>query len=179
MNFSIDNWLTLISLGFAVIGGIFALCQWKSSVKIKRVDFINQINERIRFDKKFAETLYTIEYGEDWYDFHSKSNSEEEKNRKKEKEFKFDKVLSYLDYICYLKKTKNISKREFEIFKYRINRVCISRSTKKYLWNLMQFSKKNNADCTFQYLIDYGIDNKLFPKDFKDNISLYDKTLNW
>ena len=30
-----------------------------------------------------------------------------------------------------------------------------------------------------QYLIDYGIENNLFPNDFKSNKTLYTKTLNW
>ena len=170
-DFIVDNWQTLIPLSFATIGGGFALYQWRESVKIKRADFINQLNDRIRFDKDFATTLYTIEYGDSWYDikFHSD----------KEKEFVFDQVLSYCDYICYLKSNKNITTKEFKIFRYRINRVCISHSTKGYLWNLYHFSQKNQADCSFQFLVDYAIENNLFPKDFKKNTALYAKTLNW
>ena len=170
-SFIINNWQTLIPLIFAIIGGGFALYQWRESVRIRRADFINQINDRIRFDKDFATTLYTIEYGNSWYDenFHSE----------KEKEFAFDKVLSYCDYVCYLKSNKNITTKEFRVFRYRINRVCISCSTKRYLWNLYHFSKKSNADCSFQFLIDYAIANNLFPKDFKKNTTLYTKTLNW
>jgi len=168
--FTIDNWLTLISLLFVVIGATFALYQWKKNLKIKRAEFINQILEKLRFDKELAEIMYIIDYNQTWYniEFH---NSELESS--------IDKLFSYLDYICYLKDTKNITETEFKIFQYEIHRVCISVSTKLYLWNLYHFSKKNKTTCSFQYLIDYGIISKLLPKDFKVNETLYNKTLNW
>jgi hypothetical protein len=170
INLSIDNWLTIISLGFALIGGAFIYWQWKKSVKIRRAEFINQILEKLRFDKDLPKTMYIIDYNQDWYDssFHGGDF-----------ECSIDNLFSYVDYICYLKATGNISVTEFQIFKYKINRICLSSSSKKYLWNLYHFSKKNNATCSFQYLINYGIDSKLFTEDFKNNKALYSKTLNW
>jgi hypothetical protein len=170
VNFTVDNWLTLTSLVFAAIGGGFVYCQWRKSIKIKRAEFINQILEKLRFDKALVTTMYIIDYNQDWYNtsFHNS-----------ELECSIDKLLCYIDYICYLKITKNISATEFKIFQYEIHRICISYSIKNYLWNLYHFSLKNNTNCSFQYLVEYGIDSKLFPKDFKNNKSLYTKTLNW
>jgi len=172
-DFTIDNWLTLISLLFVVAGGFFALYQWRKNIKVRRAEFITQILEKLRFDKELVEIMYMVEYGnKEWYnkDFH----------KNKELESSIDKLFSYLDYISYLKSNNNISKKEFKIFQYKINRTCVSISTKKYLWTLYHWSKKNNADCSFQFLIDYGIKNKLFPKDFKENTTLYNnETLNW
>jgi len=170
-NAIVENLQFIIPWCFAIIGGGFALYQWRDSIRVKRADLINQMNDRIRFDKDFATTLYSIEYGDSWYDaeFHSD----------RDQEFTFDRVISYFDFICYLKTNKNISAKEFRIFQYRINRVCISHSTKRYLWNLYHFSQKNQADCSFQYLIEYAIKNKLFPKEFKEDTTLYDKTINW
>lgn len=170
LNLSIDNWLTIISLVFAAIGGIFIFLQWKKSIKNRRAEFIYQILEKLRFDNNLATTMYTIEYNPNWYNinFH---DSELEKS--------IDILFSYLDYICYLNTTGNISKTEYNIFKYEIHRVCISNSTSKYLWNLFHFAKKNNTTCSFQYLIDYGVDIGLFSKEFKSNENLFEKTLNW
>ncbi|GHT29534.1 hypothetical protein AGMMS49574_06550 [Bacteroidia bacterium] len=134
INLSFENYLSLISLLFVLIGGCFALYQWQSSIKTKRAEFINQILEKLRFDKELTKTMYIVDYDQNWYSnkFH---NSELEDS--------IDKLFSYLDYICYLKHTKNITKTEFQIFQYEIHRVCVSNSTKSYLWNLYHFSKRN------------------------------------
>lgn len=171
VNLSTENWLSIISLVFVAISGIFIYYQWGKSVKIKRAEFINQIIEKLRFDKELITAMYIIDHNnQNWYNssFHGS-----------EFECSIDKLFSYVDYICYLKNMKNISDTEFKIFQYEIHRICVSHSSKKYLWNLYHFSKKNKTNCSFQYLIDYGISSKLFSKDFKDNYSLYKKTLNW
>lgn len=170
--FSVDNWLTLMSLIFVAIGGFFIYCQWWKSVKIRRAEFINQLLEKLRFDKSLTSAMYTMDYNQDWYD-----NADAFHNS--ELECSIDKLLSYMDYICYLKVTGNISKTEFKIFQYEINRACVSYSSKVYLWNLYLFSKKNRTNCSFIYLINYGIASKLLPNNFKESKSLYRKTLNW
>lgn len=169
-NLTVENWLTIISLIFASIGGIFIFLQWNMSIKNRRAEFIYQILEKLRFENKLSSTMRIIDYEQEWYskEFH---NSNLEKY--------IDILFSYIDYICYLKATKNISKIEFDIFKYQIHRICISNSTSKYLWNLYHFSKKNNTTCSFQYLINYGIQCEFLSKEFKDNEELYTKTLNW
>jgi len=170
-DFTIDNWLTLISLLFIVVGGLFAYAQWRKDQRIKRAEFIRPILEKLRFDEELSKTMYMVEYGEDWYDLSFHSNGKLESS--------IDKLFSNLDYICYLKLTDNITKTEFKVFRYEIHRVCISYSSKVYLWNLHHFARKNKTDCSFQFLVDYGIKSKFFPKDFKKNTSLYNKTLNW
>lgn len=170
VNLSFENWLAIISLSFVAIGGIFIYLQWQKSLKTRRAEFINQILEKLRFDEDLTKTMYTIEYKHDWYnrDFHN-SNFEPT----------IDKLLSYVDYLCYLKSTRNITTTEFKIFQYEIHRICVSSSSKVYLWNLYHFSVKNSTTCSFQNLINYGVKSRLFPKDFKENKSLYTKILNW
>ncbi|WP_405330739.1 hypothetical protein [Leeuwenhoekiella sp. LLG6367-2.1] len=170
INLTADNWLKIISLLFATIGGFFIYYQWRKSIKTRRAEFINQILEKLRFDKELPKYMYIIDYNQHWYSqsFHDSDI-----------EASIDKLFSYVDYICYLKATKNISATEFKIFQYEISRICVSNSTKKYLWNLYHFSRKIKSACSFQYLIDYGINSELFPTDFKNNNSLYTKTLNW
>lgn len=170
--FSVDNWLSLISLIFVAIGGFFIYCQWWKSVKIRRAEFLNQLLEKLRFDDGLVSAMYTMDYNQNWYDgtFHDSDS---------ELECSIDKLLSYLDYICYLKATGNISKTEFKIFQYEINRACVSYSSQGYLWNIYHFSKRNGTNSSFIYLIDYGIASKLLPNDFKENKTLYRKTLNW
>jgi len=168
---NIENWFSLISTILVVIGGFFAWTQWTAGTKIKRAEFINQIIEKLRFDKEMANTMYIVEYTYDWYsdNFHNS-----------ELEYSIDKLLSYLSYICYLYATHNIRKTEFKILKYELNRVCVSPDVQGYLWNLYHFSKKRNMECTFQYLIDYGIKCGIIQNDFKrDDIQSYAKCLNF
>lgn len=167
---SVDNWLNIISLVFVCIGGMFVYFQWNRSIQIRRAEFLHQLLEKLRFDDKMVKSMYIIDYKLDWYDISFHGNEIEEK---------IDKLLSYADYVCYLRQTKNISKKEFHIFDYEIHRICISPSCQCYLWNLYHFSLKNNTMCSFYNLIYYGIKHKLLPSDFKSNKKLYTKTLNW
>jgi hypothetical protein len=125
--------LTPISI---MAGGIFAIIQWNSVKKLKRAENMDKILNHIRYDQEMSKIMYTIEYEkEDWHDayFH---------NHKGDLEFKIDKFLSYIDYICYLHNTKNISHKEFNIIKYHVDMVCKTFSVQAYLWNLYHFSKK-------------------------------------
>ena len=169
----IEHYLTIASLVMVAIGGVFAGVQWNVSNKIKRAEFINIIIEKLRFDKDMAQTMYKIDYGESWYsdDFH---------NGNSDLEFEIDKLLSYLSYICYLKKTKNISKEEFKVLQYEIIRVCSSFDVQSYLWNLYHFSIKHDSKCSFEYLVSYGLDNKIFDVRFlSSSISIYEQRLNF
>ena len=167
-----ENALHLTTISFAVLGGFFAYIQWRKSVKLKCSEFINQIIEKLRFDKDMAEAIYLIDYKENWYDesFHGGSNEE----------FLIDKLLSYLSYICYLIKTNNITKKEVQILDYELHRACECWSIQAYLWNLNWWSKSRNSVCSFQYLIDYGITNNIICyADFKKDSKKFPKHLNF
>ena len=162
------EWLGVISLAFTAIGGVFIFIQWKKSLKTKRAEFIYQIMDKLLTDKDLLDATYQLEYDLDWYDesFHQENT-----------ENKIDKLLFFINYLCYLRSSGNISEKEFDTFRYQVHRVCIS--CQKYLWNLYHFSRKNDARCPFQLIIDYGIKHHLLPHDFKTNTGLYNKTLNW
>ena len=173
-SWGVDHIFTAVSLIFTVIAGIFAYRQWSVSNKIRKSEFINQILDKIRFDKELADMMYVIDYSVSWYKGHFQ-------NCDKDFEFKMDKLLSYLSYICYLWKEKRITEKEFRVLKYEVNRVCNSYDVQSYLWNLYHFAKRNHAECSFQYLIDYGIKEKLIDaKTFRDPKSgQYEKNLNF
>ena len=173
MYWSIDNVLTVLSIVLAIIGGTFAYIQWKSANKLKRSEFINQIIDKLRFDKDLVKTMYLIEYDYGWY-------SEKFHSTDKELEYEVDKLLSYLSYICYVNKLKIISNKEFSILQYELNRTCSSPAVQCYLWNLYHFSKSQNTKCTFHYLIEYGTTNKIINKEFYNKMSThYSKYLNF
>lgn len=170
-SFSFDEQLQIISLLFVCCGSGFAYFQWKKSIQIRRAEFLHQLLEKIRFDDDMVKSMHIIDYEENWYGFGF---------HKSEIERGLDKFLSYVDYICYLRYTKNIYKKEFQIFDYQIRRICSSSSCRCYLWNLYHFSRKQKSRCSFYNLICYGLEYKLLPSDFKTNDKLYDlKTLDW
>lgn len=163
-NWGVDNILATISVILGIIGGLFAYKQWSTANKTKRSEFINQIIEKLRFDKDMVDTMYMVDYDYAWYDddFHKNGN---------ELEYRIDKLLSYLSYICYLYKIKNIRNKDFCILKYEVHRVCTSPSVQSYLWNLYHFSRVQGTDCSFHYLIEYGIDNGLICETTFNNSS--------
>ena len=167
-----ENSLSLITILFAVLGGVFAYAQWRKSIRLRRSEFINQIIEKLRFDEDMVKAVYLIDYNDDWYHerFHDES----------QEEILIDKLFSYLTYICYLIETKNITKREFQIFDYELRSACECPSTQAYLWNLYWFSKSRNSICPFQYLIDYGITHNIISiEDFRKESGKYDQNLDF
>jgi len=102
-----ENTLSIITISVAVLGGVFAYIQWRKSVKLRCSEFINQIIEKLRFDKEMVKAVYLIDYNEDWYseDFHGGGDNE----------YLVDRLLSYLSYICYLIRSSNITKAEVQI----------------------------------------------------------------
>jgi len=44
-----ENYFPLLSILIAIVGGGFALFQWKKSTNLRRAEFINQIIEKLRF----------------------------------------------------------------------------------------------------------------------------------
>jgi len=167
-----ENTLSFITIFFVVLGGVFAYMQWRKSIKLKCSEFINQIIEKLRFDKEMVKAIYLIDYNQDWYNenFHGGGDNE----------FLVDRLLSYLSYICYLIKSGNITKAEVQILDYELRRACECWSVQAYLWNLYWWSKSRNSICSFQYLIDYGLSHKIIAKDnFKQGSGKFPKYLNF
>ena len=161
----------LLFLIFTVVGGLFALWQWRQSYKLKRAELLKEALAKIRDEKEFARVLYAIDYGENWYNYDFINDHS--------KEQQFDKVFSYFDYLCYLDNKRILSKSEFRIFEYRIKRMTCNDSCLDYMFNLYHFSKRNETDISFYHLLMYLEKNKLLDDDFWDiRSSKYRKLLN-
>ena len=176
LNLSADNYLSIVSIIIAVVGGFFALHQWKKSTKIKCAEYINELTETIRTDNFIKDTIYIMEYDQHWYDenFHESGILE----------FKIDKTLSYFSYICYLKENKVISDKEFKFFEYQTHRILNNPGVQDYLYNLYHFSKRNDSCITFYYLFKYAQNHEFIDKEFYNpnsykNSDKYNKYLNW
>ncbi len=168
----VSDIISIASLFFAVVGGIFAYIQWKESVRNKRADYINDLTEKIRTDEDIREIIYMLEYDEFVYDetFHGSGETER----------KIDKTLSHFSYICYLQKTNQITKVEFGFFKYEIERIITNPQIEEYLFNLYHFANKTSTPITFKYLFEYGKKHNLFDEEFfNSNSEKYMHCLNF
>ena len=130
---------------------------------IKKASYINELLEKMRFGPDIKEVMYLFDYNDDWYNMGFHDN--------KTLEPKVDKALSYLSYICYLRKQRIISKREFCFFEYQINRTLMNSQTQDYLYNLYHFAQRSKASISFSPLIVYGKKAKIITDDFYDKTS--------
>lgn len=162
----IANLLTGLTTFFAVV---FSLIQWIKANKIKRSEFLESIVKRLREDNRISKVMYMVEYQKGWYDGNFHNGGSNEKN--------VDVFLSFLNYIAYLRKHKIITDNEFRIVSYEMKRACKSEDVKHYLWNIYHFSIASKASCSFQELIDYGMETKDFDADFLTNETKYDRFL--
>ena len=94
LTIQVEDILSSITIVVNCIGGIGALFQWNRTNKINRASYINELTDKIRSDDDIRETLYKLEYDENWYiqNFHDSGKLE----------LQLDKTLSYFSYICYL-----------------------------------------------------------------------------
>jgi hypothetical protein len=163
LEITISDIISCVSVLVVIIGGWFAYYQWRKNIFLKRADYINELTEKIRTDEFIKSTIYDIEYNTPWYskEFHHGG----------ENELRIDKTLSYFSYICYLKKQRIITNREFHFFKYEIMRILVNPQIQDYFYNLYHFANKFNVPHTFKYLFEYGEKNKFFDDDFYDRNS--------
>lgn len=153
MNYQIQDVCSILGVLVAIVGGIFALYQYKQSNKLIRVEKIQKVIEKLRAFK----VEYLLEYDKKWYDmsFHGG-----------DKEKELDEFLSCINFLCYLKRRKIITKKEFSLVDYEVRKVCCNEQVQFYLWNLYHFSKNNNTICTFNEIIEYGIKERLISEEF-------------
>lgn len=161
--YNLGDIISIVSIVLAIIGAAFGFYQWKKSIRIKRAEYIEKLTEKIRTDNDIKEMVYTLDYGLLWYTsaFHNSG----------ELERKMDKTLSYFSYICYLYSSRLISKKEYAIFKYEIERILTNDQVNKYFYNLYHFAKKFETPMTFSFLFEYGEKHNKFEKDFYDKNS--------
>lgn len=163
----ISDILTFISIVLAIVGGFFALYRWTKSAQLKRAEYIDSLTEKMRTDDDIKKSIHILEYDSRWFTpnyFNS------------EFEFKMDKTLSFLSYICYLKSRRIISKKEFDFLKYRIVRTLRNHQVLQYFYFLYWFSKIHKVPMSFVYLLEYGEKNRLIDKSFYDRSYFENKT---
>jgi hypothetical protein len=117
----IVNGLLLI---VAVIGIFLTLYQIKQSNKTQRASFFKELYSMMYGDSDVTQGYYLIDHGEFKYSdsFH---RSQHEKP--------IDRILTFMDLICYLRKEDLIAEQEIGFFEYELTRVCDNQEIQKYL----------------------------------------------
>ena len=112
-----SDWIALVALILTVLGGVFALYQWRVSVSVRKAEFFEKVSQNLKYNKDILQFIYLVDYDEFRYDesFHKCDN---------ELQVKADLVLSTLDYQCYLLERRLIGEKEFSANAYILYRVC-------------------------------------------------------
>lgn len=74
---SISDIVAVLSFLSIIIGGVFALYKWNTSLKLRRSEYIKELFDNIRTNPQIV--FYKFEYGEHWYNrnFHNSGELEE------------------------------------------------------------------------------------------------------
>ena len=175
--------IALITAIITVFGFCATLWGLFRNRSVTRAELIKGLIDKMRGDDEIRGYIYYVddEDNEKWYTDLSFYDKEKTKGLTGKQ---VDKALTYLSYLCYLKKRRLINKNEFAFFRYEIRRVFKNKSTVDYLCNLYHysFSEKDEKDyykmspkkrdkekkktCPFIYLIKYGEKNGFIKPNF-------------
>lgn len=159
-----ENLWEMLTLCLSVIGGGFALIQWKKSVKNDKAEYVDRLLQRMLDDNDILEFLRIIDYEEEWYkkEFHDVSNPD---NRRIPQIT--DRTMFFLNYLCYLYYKNIVSAAELKIFDYYLATFAQSEQVQSYFLDLYQFSMSEGRKFPFEFFLKYAIDNKFVHKEIK------------
>ena len=142
-----ESIIGIVAAIIALIGILLTLFQLFQTKKIKKAEFVYELLKSIRSNPNIAKVEYMMDYDLPWYGY---------KFHGSKKEALIDDFLAQLNFICFLKSKRYISKKEIELFEYELNRTITNGECLCYLWNLHHWSKRNDKKCSFAYLIEYA-----------------------
>lgn len=123
---SMADWAQVLAI---VIGGIWALFIWRTSVKTQRSNFVDALLCKVR-DSELSEFFYKNIDREDETDFRCYKGGLMFENGYEEI---FDRFLFMISYVCYLRRNRLISKRDFKLFEYMVDRTMRSSQVARYI----------------------------------------------
>jgi len=155
-----------------IFSAIFAYLQWKKSKYESKIQLVEKIREKLYDDKDSRHVIYLIDYSVSWYSAHF--------HKTEEPQGSVDKTLSIIEYSCYLLNQKILGEKEFDLIRYDADRIIQNYDMQAYMFNLYHWCKRINTRCSFLNIINYALDNGLWPNDFLDYSSeRYPKHLNF
>ncbi len=160
------------SLLFGVIGGGFALFQWRRSVIYKRTEIVRDLIADVRGNETIATIMDIIDWNKGFiyngsFSVVSSSSQISLGTITDDKLMKMiDYTLSLFSYICYLKEARTIKNKEMYFFEYEIRRLMDNPQIQNYLYSLYHWSAALGVHMSFSHLISYGIKRGYLAKSF-------------
>lgn len=178
-NWTVENYFSLgavviDSLTFlaVVVGGVFALLQWRMQIKQKRVEMARELMSTIRDDEDIMMVSDIIDWDDGIsYDgkFSVQSSNPFFKEMDEDELFaKIDRTLSHFSYICYLNSMNVLKKNDMAFFEYDLRRLTDNEHICNYLFSLHHWSNSLCVQCPYKCLIEYAIKRKYLDKSFVD-----------
>ncbi len=173
----LSEYADVFTLIFAIIGGFFALKQWRTQIKHKRAEIVKELICKVRDDKDISSIMDIIDWDEGiLYDGKFMVNPNYPKDALKgvsddDLFKKVDKTLSHFSYICYLRSNRALTKKDISVFEYGLRRIADNPHISNYLYSLYHWSKYLGVNCSFYYLIQYSIKKGYLEESFKNKIT--------
>ena len=128
-----SSWMDMVETLFVIMGGVFAYYQWRRDQRSRCADLYGQLVSIFTSDEIFHAF-------EELIDRDGLSDVEVEKNRSEISQDKqivrLDKVLMFLNQVCYLYGNKMIGEKEFQSFRYPMLRTLSNKKVLKYIEGL-------------------------------------------
>ncbi len=118
------RYVTIIGVVVAISGIFLTVYQIRQGNKTKRATFFKELYSAMYGDSDVTQGYYLVDHGTFEYSdsFH---RSEDEKP--------IDRLLTFMDLICYLRKQDLIAESEIRFFEYELTRVWENPQIQKYL----------------------------------------------
>jgi hypothetical protein len=149
--FSIENWISLSQTILTIIGGAYALYNYRQATADKRTELIFNIYTKLYDDSSINKALYAIDKNQDLEEIQMKvretppEDGSSFKTVKLEKDL--DKMLQYFNYLGLLVRNNRLETKDLEAFKYHIEQLFDCKVVTEYRTYLaLQGLKLDNLD---------------------------------
>lgn len=170
---TLQDVISIASLFAMVIGGCFALHQWKKGLRQKRAETIEQLIKTVRDNEDIASIMDIIDWDNGFY-YDGKFHLYEDTGIANLKDIsdedlfkKIDKTLIHFSYICYLRNQNILSCKDMRHFDYEIQRLADNQHIANYLHSLYHWSAYLGATMSFSFLLNYCINKKYLFREIK------------
>lgn len=174
---TLQDIIALLSFVAVVIGGGFALHQWRISIKQKRAETVEKLIKTVRDDRDIATIMDIVDWDDGFY-YYGKFSIEPTTLREsltditEEELFKMiDRTLAHFSYICYLKELHLITSKDMRNFEYEIRRLADNEHIANYLHSLHLWSNSLGVSMSFSFLLEYCVGKGYFTEDIRDKHS--------
>lgn len=172
LGFTTDNILQIVTILFTVIGGFFALCQWKKANQYNRSEYVGKVITKLRDDEDISFVMELIDWDDGFYydsKFHFSDQMKDHYVAIQEDQLfqKIDKTLSHFSYVCYLLKNEILTVKDMAFYEYALRRLVDNPHICNYLYSIYHWSTYLQVPCSFTYLIEYALKKHYLTESFR------------